>query len=148
MFSGFQKIVEERILRAQKNGEFDNLTGFGEPLDLIDDYHVLEELRQNGEFDNLTGSGEPLDLIDDYHVSEELRLAHKILKNAECLPPEIELTKEIKHTEELLGGMEETHEKYLIIKKLNYLIMKLNASRPQLYTEKLVDHLGSSRSNK
>jgi hypothetical protein len=128
MFSGFQKIVEERILRAQKNGEFDNLTG----------------------------SGEPLDLIDDYHVSEELRLAHKILKNAECLPPEIELTKEIKHTEELLGGMEETHEKYLIIKKLNYLIMKLNASRdtsvpleiPQLYTEKLVDHLGSSRSNK
>lgn len=128
MLRGFQKIVEERILKAQKNGEFDNLAG----------------------------TGKPLDLKYDYHVSEELRLAYKILKNAECLPPEIELKKEIKHTEELLEGMEETHEKYRTIKKLNYLIMKLNASRdtsatfemPQLYTEKLVDHLGSSHSNK
>ena len=84
MLSGFQKIVEERIIRAQKNGEFDNLVG----------------------------SGKPLDLRDGYHVSEELRLAHKILKNADCLPPEIELKKEIQQTEELLEGMEETHEKY------------------------------------
>ena len=128
MFSGFQKIIEERILKAQKSGEFDNLVG----------------------------SGKPLNLKADFHISEDLRLAHKILKNADCLPPEIELKKEIQQTEALLGGMEETAEKYRTMKKLNYLIMKLNATRdlsialemPQVYMEKLVDHLGTSRSKK
>ncbi len=32
MITGFEKIVEERIKQAQKNGEFDNLPGFGKPL--------------------------------------------------------------------------------------------------------------------
>jgi len=128
MFPGFQKIVEERILRAKKNGEFDNLAG----------------------------NGKPLDLKDDIHVSEDLRLAFKILKNADCLPPEIELKKEIKQTEALLVGMAATSEKYRIMKKLNYLIMKLNTTRdtsitlemPQLYVDKVVDQLGSSKSKK
>ena len=126
MLPGFQKIVEERILRAQKNGEFDNLSG----------------------------AGKPLALADDHYISEELRLAYKILKNADCVPPEIELKKEIKQTEELLAGMKETSEKYRILKKLNYLILKLNTVRdtsvtlemPQLYTEKLIERFGSSKS--
>jgi hypothetical protein len=128
MLSGFQKIVEERILKAQKDGAFDNLVG----------------------------SGRPLDLKDDRHVPEDLRLAYKILKNADFLPPEIELKKEIKHTEELLCGMEETPEKYHAMKKLNYLIMKLNATRdtsvtlemPQFYMGKIVDQMAPSRSQK
>ncbi len=127
MLSGFEKIVEERILKAQKKGEFDNLPG----------------------------SGKPLVFDDDRCVSEELRLAYKILKNADLVPPEIELKKEIKQTEELLAGMQETSEKYRILNKLNFLIMKLNSMRntsiqlemPQLYTEKLVERFGSSHSN-
>jgi len=127
MLSGFEKIVEERILKAQKKGEFDNLPG----------------------------SGKPLVFDGDRNVSEELRLAYKILKNADFVPPEIELKKEIKQTEELLAGMQETSEKYRILNKLNFLIMKLNSIRnksiqlemPQLYTEKLVERFGSSQSN-
>ncbi len=127
MLSGFEKIVEERILNAQKKGEFDNLPGFGKPL----------------VFD------------DDRCVSEELRLAYKILKNADFVPPEIGLKKEIKQAEELLAGMQETSEKYRILSKLNFLIMKLNSMRntsiqlemPQLYTGKLVERFGSSHSN-
>lgn len=128
MLTGFQKIVEERILTAQKKGAFDNLVG----------------------------NGKPLKLRDDVHVSEDLRLAYKILKNADCLPPEIELKKEIKKTEALLEAMEETGEKYRTMKKLNYLIMKLNTTRdtsitlemPQVYVDKLVDQLGPSQSKK
>ncbi len=128
MLTGFQKIVEERILKAQKNGAFDNLVG----------------------------TGKPLNLSNDAHVSEDLRLAFKILKNADCLPPEIELKKEIKQTETLLKGMEETSEKYRIMKKLNYLIMKLNTTRdttislemPQIYVDKLVDQFESSQYKK
>lgn len=124
MLYGFEKIVEERILKAQRKGEFENLPGAGKPL-------MLENNRC---------------------VVEELRLAYKILKNADCVPPEIELKKEIKQTEDLLVGMQETSEKYHILKKLNFLIMKLNSIRdtsiahemPQVYTEKLVERFGSS----
>ena len=125
MIQGFEKIVEERILKAQKKGEFENLLG----------------------------SGKPLKLNESWHVPEELRLAYKILKNADCVPPEIELKKEIKRTEDLLAGMQETSEKYRILKKLNFLIMKLNTIRdtsimcemPQHYMEKLVGHIEKSK---
>jgi hypothetical protein len=111
MIPGFTKIVEERIRKAQKKGEFENLEG-----------------------------------------AEELRLAYKILKNADCLPPEIEIKKEIHQTEELLAGMTDTAEKYRTMKKLNFLIMKLNTLRstsikfeePQKYTDKLITKLESS----
>jgi hypothetical protein len=125
MIQGFEKIVEERILTAQKKGEFENLDG----------------------------SGKPLALRDDYHIPEELRLAFKILKNADCIPPEIELKKEIRQTEDLLAGMQDTSEKYRLLKKINFLIMKLNTIRgsrvmfemPQRYMEKLVDCLETSK---
>ncbi len=128
MFPGFTKIVEERIRKAQRNGEFENLAG----------------------------SGKPLTLEEDRHIAEDLRLSYKILKNADCLPPEVELKKEIERTEELLQGMEETAEKYCILKKLNYLIMKLNATRnmshefdvPQRYSASLVDRFESGDKNK
>jgi len=123
MIPGFNKIVEERIAKAQKNGEFDNLDG----------------------------TGKPLKLRDDRCVSEDLRLAYKILKNADFVPPEIELKKEIKQTEDLLAGMPDTAEKYRTLKKLNFLIMKLNSLRntsitfemPQQYTDKLANRFGS-----
>ena len=121
MFGGFQKIIEDRIRKAQKKGEFENLKGAGEPL-------ILE---------------------DDSFVPEDLRLAFKILKNADCVPPEIEIKKEIGCLEKMLADAEGAGEKYRVLKKLNYLIMKLNMSRntsvgaevPQRYEAKLVDHL-------
>jgi hypothetical protein len=89
-------------------------------------------------------------------VAEELRLAYKILKNADCLPPEIELKKEIQQTEELLSGMGETAEKFRTMKKLNFLIMKLNTLRntsiefeaPQKYSDKMIEKLESSTSRR
>lgn len=125
MLHGFGKIVEERILAAQKKGDFENLPGSGKPL----------------AFDN------------DHCVPEELRLAYKILKNADFVPPEIELKKEIKQTEDLLAEVQEAAEKYRSLKKLNFLIMKLNSIRntsitlemPQVYTEKLVERLENSK---
>jgi len=125
MLCGFEKIVEERILKAQKMGEFENLPGSGKPL-------VFEDNR---------------------FISEELRLAYKILKNADCLPVEIELKKEIKQTEDLLSGMQETSEKYRMLKKLNFLILKLNSIKdtsiahemPQVYTGKLIERFGNSK---
>lgn len=121
MITGFEKIVEERIRKAQEQGQFDGLPGAGRPL----------ELKQ------------------DQHIPEDLRLSYKILKNADYLPPEIELKKEICRTEQLLAQMPETAQRYTTMKKLNYLIMKFNASRqgsalfdvPQHYMSELTDRL-------
>ena len=125
MIHGFEKIVEERIRKAQKRGDFENLPG----------------------------SGKPLTFQDGCFVPEELRLAYKILKNADWIPPEIELKKQIKQTEDLLAGMEETSEKYRLLKKLNFLIMKLNSMRetsvalemPQHYMGKLTERFENSK---
>jgi hypothetical protein len=112
----------------------------------------IREAIDNGEFDDLPGKGKPLQLEDDRHLPQDIRLAHKILKNADCLPPELEIRKEIFTIEELLDGVTDTKEKYRQIKKLNYLIMKLNMSRrssldlekKQVYYEKLVEKMGKN----
>ena len=101
MIPGFEKLVEDRIKKAQLKGDFENLPG----------------------------AGKPLELADDQHIPEDLRLAYKILKNADCLPPEIELKKEILRTEDLLVNVKDEAERYRTLKKLNFLILKLNAAR-------------------
>lgn len=120
--SCFQKIIEQRIKEAQENGKFDNLPG----------------------------RGEPLELEDDSHIPEDLRLAYKILKNADCLPPELELRKEIRQMEDMLENIPDEKAKYRHIKKINYKIMKLNMmghnsplmEEKQIYYKKLFDKLG------
>ena len=88
----------------------------------------IKEAQEKGDFDNLPGEGKPLELDNDGHLPEDLRLAYKILKNADCLPPEIEAMKETRQMEDLLENLTEEREKYKLIKKINYKIMKLNIS--------------------
>ena len=110
----------------------------------------IREALSRGEFDDLPGQGKPLKLDDDRHIPDDLRMAYKVLKNADCLPPELELRKEIKSAEQLLDAMTDEGEKYRQLKKLNYLIMKFNAMRKgsvkweeqQRYCEKIVDRVG------
>ena len=89
----------------------------------------IREAMDRGEFDDLPGRGEPLELENDSHLPEDLRIAYKILKNADCLPPELQLRKEIHTTQQLLAGMTDTQQKYKQLQKLNFLIMKLNMMR-------------------
>lgn len=113
----------------------------------------IREAIEHGEFDDLPGRGKPLKLEDDSHLPADLRLAYKILKNANCLPPELELRREIRTTEQLLSGIEDTQEKYKQMKKLNYLVMKLNMTRQgsvaleenQYYYEKVVEKVGRKK---
>jgi hypothetical protein len=123
MLSGFTKLVEQRIQAAQRNGEFEDLHG----------------------------SGKPIEFEEDSGIPEDLRMAYKMLKNADCTPPEIELKKQILKTEDLLSGMPDSQAKYKAIKKLNYLIMKMNCLRrapinmeePQ-YSGQIIDRLSKS----
>ena len=109
----------------------------------------IKEALERGEFDNLPGRGEPLKLEDDSNVPEDLRLAYKILKNADCLPPEIEAKKEIRQMEDLLETIPDEKERYKLIKKINYQVMKLNMmgkkspllEEKEVYYKKVVDRL-------
>ena len=118
----FQKIVEKRIKEAQERGDFEDLPGHGEPINIE----------------------------DDSHIPEEMRLTYKILKNADCLPPELQLRKEIRQMEDLLEGIPDEKEKYRQIKKINYKIMQLNMmgrgsplmGETEIYYKKLLDKVG------
>lgn len=113
----------------------------------------IADAQRRGEFKNLPGSGKPLKLEDESHVPDELRLAYKILKNANCLPPELQLKNEIRTTEELLRGITDEEEKYRQLKKINYLVMKLNLMRKrpvsweenQRYYGKMVERVGQKK---
>ncbi len=118
---GYEKIVEQRIKEAMENGEFENLPGKGKPI-------LIE---------------------DDSHVPEDLRLAYKLLKNADCLPPELLEKKEILQMEDMLASVPDEKERYKLIKKINFKIMKLNVmgrkspllEEKQIYYKKLIDKI-------
>ena len=106
-----------------------------------------------GLFDNLEGKGLPLKFEDESHIPLELRMAYKILKNADCLPPELELRQEVVRLQDLVASMPDTAEKLKQMRRLNFFVMKLQIMRPvsaqllehDLYTPKILDRLGSER---
>ena len=55
----------------------------------------IEEAIARGELDNLPGKGEPLDLDAYFATPEHLRMGYSILKNADIIPEEIELLRQI-----------------------------------------------------
>ncbi|KAF0217889.1 MAG: hypothetical protein FD174_3152 [Geobacteraceae bacterium] len=89
----------------------------------------IREAMDRGEFDNLAGKGLPLKEEDLSGVPEELRMAYKVLKNAGCVPPEVELRKEIVNLRDLVGTIEEDREKRQKLKELNFKLLKLNMLR-------------------
>ena len=94
-------------------------------LDQWAERHIIDAQRK-GELDNLPGSGEPLSLDDDSHVPAELRAGYRLLKNAGCLPPELEHRKEAVMLTDLLKGVQESDPRYAeLSRRLALLELKL-----------------------
>ena len=55
----------------------------------------LREAIENGEFDNLPGKGEPVDLRENPFEDPDLRVVHRLLRNAGFAPAWIEERKDI-----------------------------------------------------
>lgn len=77
--------------------------------------HIIEEkIKQsmrNGDFDHLPGKGKPLPKDEFAHVPDELRNSYRLLKNANMLPEEMQLKKEIIEIEELIQSIQNPEEK-------------------------------------
>ena len=71
----------------------DTLAGMN-AVALLDESRIRTAM-QRGEFDDLPGKGKRLPLEDLSRVPPELRIGYKLLRNAGCLPPELEARKEV-----------------------------------------------------
>lgn len=96
IFSCLQAIAEARIAEAIEKGELDNLPGVGKPL----------------EFENMD------------NVPEDLRMAYKILKNANCLPKELEERREMASLVKLLDCCDDEERRGASLRKLRVLFLK------------------------
>ena len=94
----FQRLAEQRILEAQRKGEFDDLPGKGKPLE-------LEDLSW---------------------VPDELRIGYIVLKNAHVLPPEAEILKDIHILEDLLRHVEDQGERKALAKSIQWKVIRLD----------------------
>jgi len=94
-------------------------------LDQWAERHIADAQRK-GEFDNLPGQGEPLILDDDSAIPEELRTGYRLLKNAGCLPPELEQRKEAMVLNDLLVEIRKDDERYPeLSRRLSLMVLKL-----------------------
>lgn len=90
--------------------------------------HIIDAQRK-GEFEDLRGAGQPLVLDDDSHVPDELRAGYRLLKNAGCLPPELEQRKEAIQLLDLLKGLRQDDPQYQeVSRRLSLLELKLRQS--------------------
>jgi len=116
---------------------------------LVDEWaerHISSALKR-GELDNLPGEGKPLLLDDDSHVPEDLRAGYRLLKNAGCLPPEIEQRKEAATLASLLHGLSREHPDFIELNKrlavLEFRLQQAGMSTDFLHTEyadKFIQH--------
>ncbi len=119
-------------------------------LDALAEKHI-NEAQARGEFEDLPGSGEPLDLGDDTLVPEELRAAYRLLKNAGCLPPEVEAHGEIRDIESLLRAAGSNDERGRLLARLQFLLLRAplgrrgNLGLEADYAEKIAEKLGRGR---
>jgi hypothetical protein len=119
----FQRLAEQRILEAQRRGEFDDLPGKGKPLE-------LEDLSW---------------------VPDELRIGYMVLKNAHVLPPEAELLKDIHTLEDLLKHVEDEGQRKALAKSIQWKVIRLDMLKRRSmsvqsirdYGRKLIRRFGS-----
>lgn len=94
----------------------------------------IREAVEKGEFDNLEGRGKPIVFEDETWIPEDLRPAYRILRNAGCLPQELELRKEVMNLRGLLETIDDDKERVKKIRELNFKLMKLNELRKRPLT--------------
>jgi len=116
----------------------------------IAERRIMEAIA-NGEFDDLEGKGKPIAFEDETWIPEDLRMAYRFLKNAGCVPLELEMRKEVINMCELLNTIDDDKERLKKIRELNFKLLKLNLTRKRPlnfedfpeYEAKMVDKLTS-----
>ena len=101
------------------------------PIGAVSFLHNLAEQRileaqRAGAFDNLPGKGKPLHLEDLSWVPDDLRIGYMVLKNANVLPPEVELLKDVHTLEDLLKHVEDEGERRALARSIQWKVIRLD----------------------
>jgi hypothetical protein len=94
----------------------------------------IMEAIENGEFENLEGKGKPISFEDETWIPEDLRIAYKILKNAGCIPPELEFRNEVINMCALMNTIDDDKERIKKLRELNFKLLKFNLTRKKPLT--------------
>jgi hypothetical protein len=86
----------------------------------------IEEAMRNGEFDNLPGRGKPLDLEEDASIPAELRMAHRIMKNAGVSPIEVSLRKELNNLKEELAKTKDERKRAVLEREIRMMCLRIS----------------------
>lgn len=81
----------------------------------------IQEAYEKGEFDNLRGYGKPIDNSTYFSVLAEERMAVHIMKNAGIVPEEIRFRKRIYELKLLLKSTVEQKERDTLLKEIAWL---------------------------
>ena len=101
-------------------------------FDLIAEQRI-REAQERGEFDHLPCAGKPLTLDDDPLVPEEMRAALRVLRNAGCVPPEIEALREMQALRQTVAEAVDDDARAVARRRLEALAVRLAESgRPGL----------------
>ena len=125
-FLAVQRIVEEKVRQAQRDGLFDDLPG----------------------------KGKPIKLDDDSRIDPSLRACYRILKNAGILPPEMQLRREITSLRQMLEQVQNEEEARGLVREINERILESNilggfsvyGGMDQIYAEKIVERIRGRKS--
>lgn len=85
----------------------------------------IREAMEAGDFDDLPGRGQRIELEDDALVPEDLRVAWRLLKNAGYLPPNLQLRRDIADVNVLLQQAQLQEERLRLSRRLRYLLQQL-----------------------
>jgi hypothetical protein len=85
---------------------------------------AIQEAQKRGEFEGLSGQGQPLPQESDPFMPETLRMAYKMLKNAGYVPEEIQAQREIRSLIECLEQETDESRKMRQIQKVQLFITK------------------------
>lgn len=84
---------------------------------------------ENGDFDNLPGFGKPVDNTEYFQVPEEERVAYHLMKNNGFLPEEVHIRKELYHLRKGLRNCKDLTKKEKLLMRINDLECRINPSR-------------------
>ncbi|VXC47605.1 conserved hypothetical protein [Bacillus sp. 349Y] len=87
----------------------------------------IRKAYEEGEFNELPGFGKPMDLNDDAGIPEELKMAHRMMKNAGYSTEEAGLKREMMRIEDLIRTCEDDVEAKSLHRELNEKVLKYNA---------------------
>jgi hypothetical protein len=86
----------------------------------------IKKAMADGEFDNLSGKGKPIDLDAYFQTPEHLRICYSILKNSSFVPEEIQMLKEIEALREQLASCSDEAQKNRLSKTIGEKVLSFN----------------------